>query len=452
MRPSWVSAYEKNKRDFLSATEGEDQHIIDVHMHLMGAEQYRSPGGNRDLGLLSMLAPELHAIVRIQCRVADNFKEYRTAIRPALKGGVSIHAVSQIIDEAACPLVGSSGAAKYLAKKLPGQLVWKSATMAIGDRSCAPEFARFYGSAADGPLGWFKDSLQKGVAAHAALTAADGRDKNQAGQVVPWFFAPFDPRREDGLDLARAFLTLPGCLGVKLYSRNGWCPDPWGRHNEILFGPQLGDAIDKRLMALYRDAEQFRIPLLCHTSPGGWPPNGALVLPEAFRAHHQQKQTSLEAQFEDYDHITTAPANWEPVLKRHPQLQVCLAHLGGGAWKTKPAKADWIDALRQLMRKHEHVYGDVSYWIDKETSPQAALKRLAVLIGKDAGLAQRVMFGTDWYLTMQNPRDRQWPAQMIDGWTRALRGQSAAALPALDDFYRGNARRFIDGTIEVRSI
>lgn len=59
--------FSENKLAFLAATEGVDRHIIDMHMHLMGAEQFGSTGGGTRVSVAG-----LRAIVRINVKVANN--------------------------------------------------------------------------------------------------------------------------------------------------------------------------------------------------------------------------------------------------------------------------------------------------------------------------------------------------------------------------------------------
>lgn len=353
--PNWVKQFTSNRISFLSQTEGENQHIIDIHMHLMGAEQYKSRGGTRNLGIAKSIRP-LHAIVRINCKVQDNFKEYQeyakhgitnypsgSEQRSGRRNGITIHAVSQIIDEAPCPLkagtADSKGAGNFLSKRLPGQKILTSnRVMTRGSSGHSKSFGKYYRSRKVTVLedrlainwGWFKDSLKEGVIAHKRLIPRN----RQPRTVVPWFFAPFDPRRNDCLRLLEQFLALPGCIGVKLYSRNGWSPNPYGTFNLALYGNQLGRQINNNLNKLYKHAVNFRIPLLNHTSPGGWPPEGSLRLPENFINFCKRNFSHLSVDNNagdykgyknimeyKYDSYTTDPKNWEAVLKKHPNAK-----------------------------------------------------------------------------------------------------------------------------------
>ena len=92
-----------------------------------------------------------------------------------------------------------------------------------------------------------------------------------------WPFIPFDPRRPDALDHVKRGLDELGFVGVKLYSRCGWMP----YENEIIHGTR-GANLDERLEGLYDYLIEKDLPVLCHTSPGGFPPNAAIALPKEY--------------------------------------------------------------------------------------------------------------------------------------------------------------------------
>ena len=176
-----------------------------------------------------------------------------------------------------------------------------------------------------------------------------------------WPFAPFDPRRPDCLDHAKHAIESYGFVGVKLYSRCGWLP----LGNWQVFGHALGQAIDKRLEALYAYAVGQDLPLLVHASPTGFPPGEPheIGLPLGFSRHTTEGdrqmmswsygdlvppmpsegrlpgKATLVPQAVDavacvlanycfYVQLTTSPYAWEGVLKDKAGLRLCFGHAG----------------------------------------------------------------------------------------------------------------------------
>lgn len=203
-----------------------------------------------------------------------------------------------------------------------------------------------------------------------------------------WPMVPYDPRRaadkndphaSDPLYYVKTAIDKFGFVGVKLYSRCGWMPT----NNRIIHGvngPKLDDAMEK----LYAYAEANEVPLLNHTSPTGFPPNivsytrSALILPKKYAlqawnagelgppgwpqaAIDDAKRTdgSPTAKFDrfcrtwaragcdraarycHYDQHTVSPYMWEPVLQKHPNLRLNLAHWG--------SQLSWLTGIPSLQ-------------------------------------------------------------------------------------------------------
>ncbi len=146
------------------------------------------------------------------------------------------------------------------------------------------------------------------------------------------------------------------------------------------------------------------------------------------------------------------------VLERFPSLQLCIGHLGGQAWGGVGFEAKenpiWIAVIRDLMVRYDNVYGDVSFWISDKTDAPGAVKRLNKMIDgrtrANRRVNQKVMFGTDWPgTTSEKHRVPKRVNQVWEAWHGALlKGATTREgqwLPSCDDFFRGNARRFISG-------
>lgn len=178
-----------------------------------------------------------------------------------------------------------------------------------------------------------------------------------------WPFISFDPRRPDGQAYVEKAIGLQGFVGVKFYSRCGWMP----LNNGEIHG-SYGAALDKRLRKLYTYCTSNDLPLLNHTSPTGFPPDGCLVFPRQYETTSPKVDEPKEgpgfppytmpidkvgaggdpkaikpegteacirhalsrvAAYCHYIQKTTSPYAWIPVLREFPKLRICLAHSGG---------------------------------------------------------------------------------------------------------------------------
>jgi hypothetical protein len=189
----------------------------------------------------------------------------------------------------------------------------------------------------------FTDTIQ----AHATVAL------ELKGEVFP--FVAFDPRRPDALKYVQEAIGKQGFVGIKLYSRWGWMP--W--NNGEIHGLQKGKLLDGRLDALYQYAVAEQLPMLNHTSPTGYPPEDALVLPARYHDKDRRSCPLLSgkpdfppmlpngfqtksvadcvlkgcvdaAQYCHYIQKTTSPYAWDEVLKRKEfsPLRLNLAHSG----------------------------------------------------------------------------------------------------------------------------
>jgi predicted TIM-barrel fold metal-dependent hydrolase len=186
-------------------------------------------------------------------------------------------------------------------------------------------------------------------------------------------FLAVDPRRPRVLDfVTRGRVRATGakvldpqqgpCYGVKLYPPLGYLPD------------------DPRLHPLYAYCVAHDIPITAHCQPG---------------ALHNPRGTQERdgVYFSD-------PRNWQPVLARYPALRLNLAHFGGlesvrafAADEQHPDGA-WTRAIVALL-EYPNVYTDLSAFTDP-----AAADALATLIARHPVVARKLLFGTDYVISM----------------------------------------------------
>ena len=180
--------------------------------------------------------------------------------------------------------------------------------------------------------------------------------QNHAGAVFPFFAV--DPRRRGAVEMAiqgipefnggKALVTPRGpFFGIKLYTRLGYLPL---------------DVPD----ALYRYCLDNDIPIIVHTSTGGFPPGS------------------------DWDYAGhAAPEHWEKVLEKdqHQSLRLDFAHFGNG-------DSAWVRQILELMTRYPNVYTDLACYTDDQARSQA--KQVW-----DAGgiIRDRLLFGTDFVVS-----------------------------------------------------
>lgn len=160
--------------------------------------------------------------------------------------------------------------------------------------------------------------------------------------VYPFFAV--DPRRNNITDYVKSNVGhTKNFKGVKLYTRLGYYPDA------------------SPLMDVYDYCENNRIPVVNHTSRGGFPP------------------------FDNWAYETMSdPAGFENVLKSHPDLYLNFAHYGNG-------NQEWENTITRYCNEYENVYTDVACYTNGND-----LKRVLKNIQTGKIPQRKVMYGSDF--------------------------------------------------------
>jgi len=260
----------------------------------------------------------------------------------------------------------------------------------------------------------------------------------QAAETYPWEFLPmlhYDPRRWKKYDVKTSFIPKIATKqrqgifsGVKMYTSLGYMPTD----------PRLPN-----LMELYRECAANGIPIMCHCTDGGmYTHERALYWDLSYADAHDpnsstsaiSRQLCLEAKqtlckWKDpitddstdvderlYDECADPhsienvynknikefffnwhfvhPQAWRKVLDQVPDLTLCLAHFAGDAWSFYPEDVNWISDLVYMMENHPNAYTDISYFFVKEHK-----EKFVSLLKKHPKIIDKIMFGTDWYMT-----------------------------------------------------
>jgi uncharacterized protein len=280
--------------------------------------------------------------------------------------------------------------------------------------------------------------------------------KTQLDQVkdvkryYPTNFFPFlgiDPRQGSGMELvkwARPYFesgvatnegkVYPYFSGIKLYPALGFFP----------FDPRLED--------LYRYAEANHLPVMTHCTRVGSQyignqiesliPDSPAIMDIAGNANIHAVKTSIEQRIKEYKRrgwiknskvgdndlacdLFGHPENYIPVLEKFPNLKICLAHMGGSneVIKSMDSKSkldqirqvdpdSWFEHIEQMMKKYPTLYTDVSYTLSDfdNTKVNVLEKTIAFLStpdGQGKQLGDRVLFGTDFFMTEQERREAE---------------------------------------------
>lgn len=205
-------------------------------------------------------------------------------------------------------------------------------------------------------------------------------------QCLP--FICLDPRREtrDGEDLLEFFKKYPSMRGVKLYPSMGFLP--------------TDSALDK----IYEHCEKNNIPIMTHCTRGG--------------IKSKDLPYNIATEYADPDH-------WIPILRKYPNLTVCLAHFGGYTdWEkyfTQPESRmlteldaplierqhiNWLSKILQMMDSKEfpNLYTDVSYTIFKTNTLLPVLKVLLT----NKNILDKTLFGSDFYMAAPEVFDERY--------------------------------------------
>ena len=271
----------------------------------------------------------------------------------------------------------------------------------------------------------------------------------QIKRYHPDHFFPFlgvDPRAKSGNQLvtwAQKYLTegiqsqetkeyYPFFCGIKMYPALGFFP------------------FDPRFDELYAYAEKNGIPIMSHCTRGGSQYVGsnikALIPKKPSMINPGTSPAFTDAQKNIYDRIQRFydkkwiknskignnfkacdlfghPQNYIPVMLKYPKLKICLAHMGGSdemilkkdasraqkiMWKTD--QENWAELTKKLMIEYDFLYTDISYSLSDLTDDHIKNEFLKWLSTTDKNgnlLSQRVLFGTDFYMTEREKKETE---------------------------------------------
>jgi predicted TIM-barrel fold metal-dependent hydrolase len=267
-------------------------------------------------------------------------------------------------------------------------------------------------------------------------------------RYYPSHFFPFlgiDPRHKGGSELVQ---------WSRPYFENGVVHKPSGKVYPYFSGIKLYPALgffpfDPRLEELYAYAERNDLPVMTHCTRAGSQYIGSklrtLIPLDPPFIDPGSNAVSLAAKQNIYQRIASYyknnwinnsdigdndigcdlfghPENYIVLLEKFPKLKICLAHMGGSNEIALPPyskdlqkirKVDttsWFDWIIQMMTTYPNMYTDISYTVsdlgDVSTKIYQRVVTLMNTLDKNGKpLSERVLFGTDFFMTEQEARE-----------------------------------------------
>jgi predicted TIM-barrel fold metal-dependent hydrolase len=246
-------------------------------------------------------------------------------------------------------------------------------------------------------------------------------------------FVGFDPRREvrdrmageveTALDVIKLAVATYGFVGVKLYPPMGF--KPVGNTKTRDMTAAVAGQVDDVLRELYAWCMAEDVPITVHCN----------------------RSNEAHDDYLEFSH----PELWAKVLDEFPRLRLNLGHFGGA--NRDEGRSGWpIQIAALATSEHPHLVADVGnhkiYDATLRNQYLALLRRLFDSI-PTAGMADRVMFGSDWYMVAIHPEhDRfletyrsAWLAKFGEESTESFLGGAALQFLGFDDPQAGSTRR-----------
>ena len=258
------------------------------------------------------------------------------------------------------------------------QKAYSTSDDAIGIDTCLASLVDFdyWIGSCDHPVSLMRDQ----IILHQRISELSNRFMHPIVAYNPW-----TDIKEDNASLALVVDAVRnrGFKGVKIYPPMGYFPhgntgNPGypgdGRHPDLAL-------LDAKLNALFEECRSLDVPVMAHSneSMGRLPSHNKLGGPGGWRTFFRQ------------------PGN--------QAARVNLGHLGGETGGG--SQGNWSADFVQLMGQADHLYGDLGFWDGLVDGNQQAADRIKALLSLQVGgtevAADRLMFGTDWFMLSQKP-------------------------------------------------
>ena len=291
------------------------------------------------------------------------------------------------------------------------QKAYSTSDDAIGIDTCLASLVDFdyWIGSCDHPVSFMRDQ----IILHQRISDLSNHYMHPIVAYNPWT----DIKEDDAsLTLVVDAVKNRGFKGVKIYPPMGYFPH--GNTGNPSYPkdanyPDL-ELLDAKLNAMFEECRSLDVPVMAHSneSMGRLPSHNKLG----------------------------GPSGWKTFF-RHPGNQAArinLGHLGGETGGGN--QGNWSADFVQLMGQADHLYGDLGFWDGLVGGNQQAAERIKALLSMQLSdtevAADRLMFGTDWFMLSQKP-----------GWkSYAVRFQHVLKTIGVNDvtlekLFSGNAKR-----------
>lgn len=186
--------------------------------------------------------------------------------------------------------------------------------------------------------------------------------------------------------------------GLKMYPAEGYFP--W----------------DFRLNAFYQFAQDHQLPIMTHCSTGGsrYVKQTSEIDRNPLDLYGQHQRVNLPGLAwldvrKDYTgraRYFSDPENYREVLKKYPDLKICLAHSGSNSEinieinnrERGTNVPNWYRSCLALLDQNKNVYMDLSYSLYDKKFIDVLIKPDFIQNG-NAHRQEHLLFGTDFYMT-----------------------------------------------------
>jgi len=148
---------------------------------------------------------------------------------------------------------------------------------------------------------------------------------------------------------------------------------------------------------------------MTHCTRGGVYYQGKLT--KERRTDKRENITYKKKSNRKFTDVYSNPDRYGQLLKDFPKLKMCFAHFGGAgewdkflqeSWHGEASKSWFYKVIEIVSNVENNTYTDISYTL---SDPQYYATLKAYLLSNPR-LAERVLFGTDYYMTEQEVSER----------------------------------------------
>lgn len=247
------------------------------------------------------------------------------------------------------------------------------------------------------------------------------RDPAYSNLIHPFIF--IHPDRPNLYALVKNYIETENFAGLKMYPPLGYYP------------------FDERLDQVFDYAQHYNIPVTTHCARGGVYYKGSIKDP----VHPITGMKPSKRKNKFLTDIYTDPDNYHFLLKKFPDLKINLAHFGGydewqkylaNTWVDEDMEVNWFTKVCHLIKKYSNVYSDVSYTLfNRDLIP------LLKVVLQDPYLKNKVLFGSDFYMTEIEESEREFSINLRAGLAENDFKLIAEENPALFLFHQNETKK-----------